>query len=195
MKLQFKLLVLTVSLFSLSFIANGQTYVGGSISYANSSKDVTYESNPNFIEKESAIVFNPELGFYINEKWVVGGRISYRHNSRQIVDRRRNAIKHENDKSHSFAFIPYCAYKALQLGDFAVWGEASAHIKKQFRFVMQPVLTYDINEHFLLRTEMNFAGLYWERDSDTKESAFAFTAGGEDALSFGDLTIGIVYRF
>ncbi|MBR6362744.1 MAG: hypothetical protein IKR88_05620 [Bacteroidales bacterium] len=81
------------------------------------------------------------------------------------------------------------------MGDFAVWGEASAHIQKQFGFVMQPVLTYDINEHFLLRTEMNFAGLYWKRDSETKDSSFAFTAGGEDAINLGDLTIGIIYRF
>lgn len=196
MKLSFKLLVLTVSLFSLSFIANAQAYIGGSISYTKSSKDVSFDGYPNFTRNQTAVFLNPEIGFHVNEKWVIGGRISYRHDSYEtFAKNQRSSRKVEGERSSDFTFIPYSAYKALQFGDFAVWGELSAHISKQFKLVMQPVLTYNINEHFLLRTEMNFAGLYWARDSKTNESTFSFTAGGEDALSFGDLTIGIVYRF
>lgn len=58
-----------------------------------------------------------------------------------------------------------------------------------FGIRIQPLLTtYRINEHFLLRTEFNFASLYWARNLVTKNTSFDFMAGGEDAFNLGDFS-------
>ena len=64
-----------------------------------------------------------------------------------------------------------------------------------FGAYITPLLTYNINEHIFLKTNLDFAGL---SVSGTTNGSFSFgaSAGGDNALNLDDgFSIGFVYKF
>lgn len=85
------------------------------------------------------------------------------------------------------------------------------HRESHFRggLYIQPILTYDINEHWILETRLNFLGFNlsggvdkysvkngdnweWEKNNTCQ---FSLNVTGEDVARIGYLTIGAVYKF
>lgn len=196
MKLLYKVLVLAVSVFALSQTASAQVYIGGSLSMASDRQDKMENEKTTC---SSSLSFDPEVGYLYKDNWAFGGRLSiaYINSDTYLGDSVDSSIKRS-----SFSLVPYAAYKALTFGNFSVWTEGSLRIVPSQKYTdgvigisIAPVLSYELGEHFILRTGLNFAGLSLARNFDRGITTFRLFAGGEGILKVGDITIGAVYRF
>ena len=180
-------LAIVASLMSLSVIASAQVYVGGSIaaSYNKSGSD----------SKTWSFNLNPEVGYFLNDNWAIGGRIAFGRAQTSTL----GTVK---GTSTTFTINPYAAYSPFQYGDFALWAEFGLRFAPKvggasyasYGAYAVPVLTYNLGDHFVLKTNLNFAAL---SVSGTSDGGFAFagSANCNRGLSVGDLTIGFVYKF
>lgn len=181
------------ALLMFSIAASAQVYIGGSVGGS-------YGKDPSASTKSWSASINPEAGYLLNDNWAFGARISYGKSESKV----ESPYLNKTDTKVSLLTVnPYAAYSAIRFGGFAVWAEAGLQlVPKQngiaytkYAAYVSPVLTYDLSRHFLLKTNLNFAGLTLSGNSN---GGFAFSGsfGGDDALSFGDdLSIGFVYRF
>lgn len=187
----YKILVISFLLAS-SFAASAQVYIGGAVGGA-------YANSPNTSTKSRAVSIKPEAGYILNGNWAFGGRITYGKSESKI----ESPYLHQTDIDiKPFTINPYAAYSPLRFGDFAVWAEFGLQIAPKqdgvdystIAVYATPVLTYDLGEHFILKTNLNFAGLSVTKTTD---GGFAISGafGGDNALSLNDLSIGFVYRF
>ncbi|MCR5244628.1 MAG: porin family protein [Bacteroidales bacterium] len=196
MKLLYKVLVLAVSAFALSQTASAQVYIGGSLSIAS-----VHQDKMDWEETASSNMFSfaPEVGYLYKDNWAFGGRLSFAYASAESFS---GYSVESSEKTSAFALVPYTAYRALSFGDFSVWAEgalsiipAQDNVDGSLGISIAPVLSYELGEHFILRTGLNFAGLSLSRNFDKDVTTFGLVAGGEDILKVGDITIGAVYRF
>ncbi|MBE6236272.1 MAG: porin family protein [Bacteroidales bacterium] len=186
--------ILTVSLFlTISFAASAQFYVGGSVAGA-------YANSPSTSVKASAISLNPEVGYSFNEKWAVGGRISYG-KTESVTD--SPYLKETDLEISLFTINPYAAYSPVSYKGFSLWVEFGVEMSPaqrgadyvSFGAYVTPLLTYSLNDHFILKTSLDFAGLAVQAGTNG-DFIFSGAAGGDDLISLGDdLSIGVVYRF
>lgn len=196
MKLFYKVLVLAVSVFALSQTASAQVYIGGSLSMTSYRQDKMENEKTTC---SSSLSFDPEVGYLYKDNWAFGGRLSiaYTNSDTYLGD----SVDSSN-KMSSFSLVPYAAYKALTFGRFSVWTEGSLRIVPSQKHTdgvigiyIAPVLSYELGEHFILRTGLNFAGLSLARNFDRGITAFRLFAGGDNILKVGDIAVGAVYRF
>jgi len=196
MKLLYKALVLAVSIFAFSQTTSAQVYIGGSLSMASYRQDKMENEKTTC---SSSLSFDPEVGYLYKDNWAFGGRLSIAYaNSDTYLG---HSVDSSN-KRYSFSLVPYAAYKALTFGSFSVWTEGSLRIVPSRKYTdgvigisIAPVLSYELGEHFILRTGLNFAGLSLARNFDRGITAFRLFADGDNILKVGDITIGAVYRF
>lgn len=193
MKTFFKRILVISFLLTLSYAASAQWYVGGSIggSYSNSKSTST---------TAWAVSISPEAGYIFNERWAVGGLISYG----KAVTKVYSQYLDKTDVDITLLSInPYAIYAPIRFKNFAVCAEMGVMFAPPqpgvnfatFGAYITPLLTYSINEHISLKTELDFAGL---SVSGTTNGTFSFGAsvGGDDAIMIGDdLSIGFIYKF
>ena len=196
MKLLYKALVLAASIFAFSQTASAQVYIGGSLSMASVAQDKMENTETT---KSSLFSFAPEVGYFYKDNWAFGGRVSIAYASAESFS---GYAVESSEKTSAFALVPYTAYRALSFGDFSVWAEGALSIIPAQKYVdgciglsVTPVLSYALDDHFILRTGLNFASLSLSRNFDKEITTFGLVAGGEDILKLGDITIGAVYRF
>lgn len=196
MKLFYKVLVLAVSAFALSQTASAQVYIGGSLAIASVRQDKVQNVKTTC---SKLLSFAPEVGYLYKDNWAFGGRFSIAY---ATEDNYSGYSVESSEKKSAFSLVPYAAYKALTFGGFSVWAEGSLPIIPSQKYVdgtigisIVPVLSYELGEHFILRTGLNFAGLSLARNFDKEVTTFGFVAGGDNILKVGDITIGAVYRF
>ena len=174
-------------------VASAQVYIGGSLSgsYGNSQKTGV---------ESWAFNIKPEMGYIVNDTWAFGGRVEY---GKSVT--KTEGLEEDDSVSNInlLTINPYAAYSTLSLGDFAVWLEMGVQfIPKQktidyatMAWYLAPVLTYDLNRNFLLKTDLNFARLAWV---GTTEGSFVLAGnfGADNIIAFDeDFSIGFVYRF
>ncbi len=185
---------ITIILLSLTFsiAASAQVYIGGSVGGA-------YTDSPNTNSRSWAVSINPEAGYSFGN-WAVGGRVTYGKSESKIES---PYLKETKTELSLLTINPYAAYSFLRLGNIAVCAELGLQFSPEqngaeystFGAYITPLLTYSINEHLILKTSLDFAGLAVSGSSDGN-IAFAGVLGGDDAIRFGeDLSIGFVYRF
>ena len=196
MKLFYKVLVLAVSAFALSQTASAQVYIGGSLAIASVRQDKVQNEKTTCTDIYS---FAPEVGYLYKDNWAFGGRLSFAYASAESF---YGYSVESSEKTSAFALVPYTAYRALSFGDFSVWAEgalsiipAQDDVDGSLGLSIAPVLSYTLGDHFILRTELNFAGFSLSRNFDKEVTTFGFVAGGDNILKVGDITIGAVYRF
>ena len=196
MKLFYKVLVLAVSAFALSQTASAQVYIGGSLAIASVRQDKVQNVKTTC---SKLLSFAPEVGYLYKDNWAFGGRFSIAY---ATEDNYSGYSVESSEKTSAFSLVPYAAYKALTFGNFSVWTEGSLRIVPSQKYTdgvigisIAPVLSYELGEHFILRTGLNFAGLSLARNFDRGITTFRLFAGGEGILKVGDITIGAVYRF
>ena len=193
MKTFFKRLLIILFFMTLSYAASAQWFVGGSIggSYSNSKSTNT---------KAWAVSISPEAGYILNENWAVGGLISY---GKAVTKVYSQYLDKTDVDITLFSINPYAIYAPIKFKHFAVCAEMGVTFAPRqtginyaaFGAYITPLLTYNINEHIFLKTNLDFAGL---SVSGTTNGSFSFgaSAGGDNALNLDDgFSIGFVYRF
>ena len=187
MKAFYRKMMLVASIMTLALSASAQIYIGGNIAGAYARSD---GGNTSW-----AIGFYPEIGYRHNDNWAFGGRISYGRSEEHLVE--------DSISIKLFTITPYAAYSVLQFGGFNVWAEAGLSLIPEqeglksatIGLYLSPVLTYSLADHFLLKTNLNFAGLSIMA-SDHGVFSIACSVGGNNVLIFDDdLSIGFVYLF
>ena len=193
MKTFFKRLLVILFFMTLSYAASAQWFVGGSIggSYSNSKSTNT---------KAWAVSISPEAGYILNENWAVGGLISY---GKAVTKVYSQYLDKTDVDITLFSINPYAIYAPIKFKNFAVCAEMGVTFAPRqtginyaaFGAYITPLLTYNINEHIFLKTNLDFAGL---SVSGTTNGSFSFgaSAGGDNALNLDDgFSIGFVYKF
>ena len=193
MKTFFKRLLVILFFMTLSYAASAQWFVGGSIggSYSNSKSTNT---------KAWAVSISPEAGYILNENWAVGGLISY---GKAVTKVYSQYLDKTDVDITLFSINPYAIYAPIKFKNFAVCAEMGVTFAPRqtginyaaFGAYITPLLTYNINEHIVLKTNLDFAGL---SVSGTTNGSFSFgaSAGGDNALNLDDgFSIGFVYKF
>lgn len=179
--------ILVASLMSLSLIASAQFYIGGSIAGA-------FSTSPNASSKSWGFNIQPEVGYVLNDSWVIGARLSYG-KSESTID---TQYLHQTETNYNaFTINPYAAYSPFRSGNFALWAEFGLQfVPRQntvnystFGAYAVPVLTYNLGEHFVLKSNLGFAAITLSGTSDG-DFSFAGSLGGES-----DLSVGFVYLF
>ena len=185
-------LLVIAFLLTISFAAQAQIYVGGSIGGSYGKVESTDA-------KSWSIRINPEVGYIINNKWAAGACLSY-----SKVARINNESVGETSASVSqFSINPYAVYAPIKFKNFAVCAEmgavfspkSSGSLYGTYNAYITPLLTYSVNDHIILKTGLDFASLYI---SGTTAGTFNFSAlvGGDNALDIADdFSVGFVYEF
>ena len=180
-------MILTASLMSLSLAASAQVYVGGGLAGGYSSSKNANSTSWNFSVRA-------EAGYMLHDNWAFGARFSYGKSESRVAEPLFESIDTDVD---AFAIRPYAAYCPFRRGDFALWAEfglvfvpeqGTLHYTTYGAYV-GPVLTYNLNEHLILKTNLDFACL-----SVSGNTRGDFNLNG--ALGGNsDLSIGFVYKF
>ena len=152
--------LIVASLMSLCFIASAQVYVGGSISGA-----VKNSSNADVKQNSWSFNVQPAVGYLLNDNWAIGGRISY--NLSKSKTERVGYDYQSTSNSNVVVINPYAAYSPLRSGNFALWAEFGLRFAPKmhssdyatYGAYIVPALTYDLNDHFVLKSNLGFASL------------------------------------
>ena len=193
MKTRLIRIIIAAALFTISFAASAQIYIGGSIGGA-------YGTSSDSSTKSWALDIKPEIGYAFNENWAIGGRVTY---GKSVSKTETPSIKDSDIDITLLTINPYAAVSAFRFRGFAVWAEFGVQVMPEqygvdfttFAGYITPVLTYNIGRHITLKTDLNFAGLAVTGTTEG-ELIFAGSIGGDDAISFNDdLSIGFVFRF
>lgn len=178
---------------TLSYAASAQWYVGGSIGGSYSNLESTNTT-------AWAISISPEAGYIINENWAVGGQISYGKAVTKVESQYLNKTEIDVDL---FCVNPYAIYAPIKFNNFAICAEMGVIFAPEqsgvdfatFGAYITPLLTYSINEHIILKTELDFAELSVSGTTNGTISVGA-SVGGDNIIDFDeDLSIGFIYRF
>ena len=187
-----RLLVITF-LMTISFAASAQIYVGGSIGGSYGKAESTNA-------KSWTININPEVGYAFNENWAAGARISYGKSVKKIDSQ---YLDQTSTNVSRFTINPYAVYAPIKFHNFAVCAEMGASFSPKlsganyslYSLYITPLLTYSINDHLILKTDLDFAKLSVSGDTNGTFK-FGVSAGGDDVLSVSDnFSIGFVYKF
>ncbi len=193
MKSLIRTIIIASALAMISHAASAQVYAGGSIGGAYSASESTSS-------KAWAVSVNPEAGYIFNENWAVGGRLNY---GKSVSKTDSKYLKETKTDINLFTINPYAVYAPIHFKNFSICAEMGLELAPKqagvefttFGAYITPLLTYSINEHLVLKTELSFAQL---AVSGTSNGTFGFAAavGGDDAINFGeDLSIGFIYVF
>lgn len=186
--------ILVISfLFTLSYAASAQIYVGGSIGGSYAKVESTNA-------KSWTIDISPEVGYIFNENWAAGVYISY---GKSVQEINSEYLDNKTTNVSLFTINPYAVYAPIKFHNFAVCAEMGASLTPKlsgaeysiYSVYVTPLLTYSVNDHIILKTGLDFAKLSVAGDTNGTFK-FGVSAGGENALNLADdFSIGFVYKF
>ena len=186
--------ILVISfLFTLSYAASAQIYVGGSIGGSYAKAESTNA-------KSWTIDISPEVGYIFNENWAAGARITY---GKSVKEINSQYLDNKTTDVSLFTINPYAVYAPIKFHNFAVCAEIGASYTPKlsganyslYSLYVTPLLTYSVNDHIILKTGLDFAKLSVSGDTNGTFK-FGVSAGADDVLSVSDdFSIGFVYKF
>lgn len=186
--------ILVISfLFTLSYAASAQIYVGGSIGGSYAKVESTNA-------KSWAIDISPEVGYIFNENWAAGVYISY---GKSVQEINSEYLDNKTTNVSLFTINPYAVYAPIKFHNFAVCAEMGASYTPKlsganysfYSLYVTPLLTYSVNDHIILKTGLDFAKLSVSGDTNGTFK-FGVSAGGDNAINItDDFSIGFVYKF
>ena len=186
--------ILVISfLFTLSYAASAQIYVGGSIGGSYAKAESTNA-------KSWAIDISPEVGYIFNENWAAGVYISY---GKSVQEINSEYLDNKTTNVSLFTINPYAVYAPIKFHNFAVCAEMGASYTPKlsganysfYSLYVTPLLTYSVNDHIILKTGLDFAKFSVSGDTNGTFK-FGVSAGGDNAINItDDFSIGFVYKF
>ena len=193
MKSFIKRILLISFLFTLSYAASAQIYVGGSIGGSYAKAESTNA-------KSWTIDISPEVGYIFNENWAAGVYISY---GKSVQEINSEYLDNKTTNVSLFTINPYAVYAPIKFHNFAVCAEMGASYTPKlsganysfYSLYVTPLLTYSVNDHIRLKTGLDFAKLSVSGDTNGTFK-FGVSAGGDNAINItDDFSIGFVYKF
>lgn len=186
--------ILVISfLFTLSYAASAQIYVGGSIGGSYAKVESTNA-------KSWTIDISPEVGYIFNENWAAGVYISY---GKSVQEINSEYLDNKTTNVSLFTINPYAVYAPIKFHNFAICAEMGASYTPKlsganysfYSLYVTPLLTYSVNDHIILKTGLDFAKLSVSGDTNGTFK-FGVSAGGDNAINItDDFSIGFVYKF
>ncbi len=193
-----KKLVVIVSLIFAGMTANAQLYLGGSSDFSTNSTKLD-----NGDKKTSSVSFGfyPEIGYYLTDRFDIGLDFGFR------VTGNKNHTYDTKATYTTWRFAPYVRYSLIQFGNFELIGKGAVSIsgtdddgskRTLFGINVSPIVGYNINDHFMLFTNLNFISFGFNstfiKDGD-KTYNFGFGLDANSLATLGDISIGCTYKF
>lgn len=196
-----KFFIALVMLVMTAGAAHAQWYVGGGIGFGTSNSK---NNNGQVVNKRTQFTFTPRVGYIINDNWLAGVKLGLTTGTYGSWGAQ---------KGTSFMIAPYARYNFARLGRFAFAAEASIEFStfgtseapKQsgfgFGLGIEPVVAFDINEHWGLETTIDlfrFGYQYTGTDTEgvkTSSNAFNIGGDGDNIFNLGGLTFSVIYKF
>lgn len=181
--------------------AQAQWYVGGGIGFDTSASKDNYGQQ---INDRTRFTFTPRVGYIFNDKWLAGVKLNLATGTYGSWG---------NTKGTSFAIAPYARYNFARLGRFAFAAEASIEFSTfgasedpmsngfGFGLGIEPVVAFDVNEHWGLETAINLFRFGYQYtstktgDVGLNTNSFGIGVDGDGIFSLGSLTFSVVYKF
>jgi hypothetical protein len=176
-------------------IANAQIYLGGSVGFG------TNTTKPENGDKTTTTSFSfaPEVGYSLNSNFELGIALA--------IANSKTKFGNAEDKSNSWAIAPYARLSVVEFGNFSVWGQAGLFVGggeehglkgTSFGLGIQPVLKYNLSDHFSLLANLNFLNFGFSqtkiKDVSTTTN-FGFNVDSYDVTTLGNISVGFVYKF
>ena len=199
-----KKILVVISLFFAGIAVNAQWYVEGALSF-----DITTEKSNDGDKLTTRTEFDisESLGYYVNDKFDIGFRAAVGFGST------KNHNADTKTKSESWVLAPYVRYSFLQFNKFEVIarGELSysgrrnknndgniTSENKTFSINVVPVLAYNLTDHLVLTTALNFARCGFDSNkvkNGRTTNSFGFNFESDNALTLGAIQVGFLYKF
>lgn len=164
---QMKKVLLAVAMVAFALTSNAQLWFGGALGFEAGSNlnSVALATETSTISTQ----FAPKVGFGINDKFSVGAIVSLGFEKTKDKDDKDNF-----DKMFNWSVAPFARYAFAEIGDFSVLAEGTLGLGKSkitngaggvetsFKsdmfvdFVVTPVLSYEVSDHFNLEFGMDF---------------------------------------
>ena len=197
-----------VSVIFLLFVGNAaeaqkRYYLGGSANVMALSSD----SHSNF-----SMILSPDLGFQLGETWMFGIKVNAGFAFGDGIEMSLNKGNSNTDVTVSgdgplvmLGASPYARYHFLDLGPVGLWAEGDVILNGIFgnSSVVQygvsafPMVTYDLSDHFMLYSTLDFLSLDLMGLAGDDYNTFGLVANAQTSriLSLGDFSVGFLYRF
>ena len=196
-----KLLFLGILVFACS--ANAQFFVGGSIGvgFYNDKNDEGKSYSQSF-----NVGFAPEVGYSITKKIDVGLNLdfTYQQEKEWLFPGSNQTSKTD---VYSWRVAPFVQYHFAKWGKFDFIGRGVAHFGSMiydgnmpftYGFSVYPTVHFNLNNHFILLTDLNFLSLNihgsFAKD-EGRDFGFYFGANSGNVLNLSQVRIGFIYKF
>ena len=177
--------IVFIALFGLC-ISTGvfaQVFVGGAISAVRSVNDTRGTLN---------VSVAPEIGYMLNEQWMFGAKLDYRHIS---IPNTQN--------SNTFSATAFGRRELLGKVKWGLWADFGIGMSRSlsdaaYYAYIKPLLTYRAGQHFLLKTELDFAAAklgYAVRETGDGTLSYALGLNADELANLSDLSIGVLFLF
>ncbi|MDR1544678.1 MAG: hypothetical protein LBS50_09815 [Prevotellaceae bacterium] len=199
-----KKLLLIFSILLIVCATNAQVFVGGSIGVGFSNEK---DENGEKYSQNFSLNFTPEVGYSINGKIDVGLDLGFGYqrekgyflpNSDDI-----NVIDTYSWNAALFVQYHFAKWKNFEFigrGITAFGGNifSTNVLPYYYNFSIYPIIQYNLNEHFILFTNLNFISLNVGGNfivEGVRDFAFSFGADAGNVLNFSAIRIGFIYKF
>jgi hypothetical protein len=188
------ILVMLVSVLCTGFV-NAQVYLGGALGVN------TGTTKPEVGDKTTttSFSFSPEVGYSFSPKFDIGIALA--------ISNLKTKFGNNENKSNAWGVAPYARLSVVEFGKFSVWGQGILFVgggkennqkATSFGLTVQPVLKYNLSDHFSLLANLNFLNLGFSQTkikdvSTTTNFGFGVDAG--NVATLGAITVGFVYKF
>lgn len=192
-----KKVIVTLAMAAMAMVSvNAQLVLGGDISF-----EFQNDKQDNNVTDLTTInlSFDPKIGYALNDKMEVGAYlgVGYNYKNDNIIKRKTYGVTWE--------VKPYFCYNIVTFGRFGLDLEATAGVggvedtQLSVGVNVAPNLTFELNEHWSLETELNFLSLGYNMtkdfDLDKTTNKFGLGVDLDNIATLGAITIGATYKF
>ncbi|MDR2448940.1 MAG: hypothetical protein LBD52_03160 [Prevotellaceae bacterium] len=188
------ILIMLVSVLCTGFV-NAQVYLGGSLGFGTETEKPEVGDKT----KTTSFSFAPEIGFGLNSNFELGIALA--------LTNLKTDFGGNETKSNAWRVAPYARLSVIEFGNFSVWGQANLFVgggeqnsqkATSFGLNIQPVLKYNLSDHFSLLANLNFLNLGFSqtkiKDVSTTTS-FDLGVDSYNVVTLGDIAVGFIYKF
>jgi hypothetical protein len=188
-------LIMFISVLCAGF-ANAQIHLGGSLGFGTGHTKPTQGSKL----KHTSFSINPEVGYTLNPNFEFGIALD-------LSNSKEDLAGGGEAKSNSWGVTPYARYSFIGFGKFSIWGQGNVFFSggkensqktTNFGLSIQPILKYDLSDHFTLSTSLNFLNIGFLQTKVKGASTttnFGLGIDSKDVATLGAISVGVTYKF
>ena len=214
-----KVIVTLAAIAAISFSANAQYFVGGTVGLGFDGGKTTIDGTSSDNQSKFNLTVAPNIGYCFADNFLAGVRFGVNYDKTTTPGVTSDTVASE----FAWAIQPYARYRFGEWNRFGLWSEVNAGIQREtgktetgsistksdpvlgWAINVLPVLTYSIDEHLTLETSLNFLSLGYEgsytKDEDktyeATDASFSFGANSNDVFgsAIGQIKVGFTYKF